>query len=171
MEKGTGMRSLVPPMAKAAVAVGAEEVEVVVADVNPAFVLGNGSVLEAHPRVPWIEVHLADGGGVVALLVEHLGPGADAAFSQVGAQPLAIAGHAVLDGVEAGEQRGASRHADGRSGVGTLVADAALGQAVDVGSIDEGSSIGVEKIGTKLVGHDEEDVGTGHGGFPVGCRT
>ena len=45
-------------------------VVVVVAHVGPELVLADDPVLEAVPGVPRVEVHLADGGGVVARLGE-----------------------------------------------------------------------------------------------------
>ena len=51
-----------------------QEVVVVIANLQPPFVFGGDSVLKSQVNVPRIEVHLADGGGVIALLGKGLGP-------------------------------------------------------------------------------------------------
>jgi len=45
---------------------------IVIPDVDPTFVFGNRTVLETQSYVPWIEVHLADGGSVVRVVVAQL---------------------------------------------------------------------------------------------------
>ena len=134
-------------------------VVVVVADVGPELVLADDPVLEAVPGVPRVEVHLADRGGVVARRGEYLGPRADSRVVVVGPDGVQIVGDAVLDGVHAGEQRRPGRHAQGRSGVGVVVADAVVGDPVDVGGVDEVCAVAAQEVAPELVGEEEDDVG------------
>ena len=70
-----------------AFAVGAQKMIIVVANVNPAFILSNHTVLQPVIGVPRIEVHFANARREITNAVEHFGPSADATSGEVGAQP------------------------------------------------------------------------------------
>ena len=50
-----------------------EKVVIVVLDIAPKFIFSNDPVLEPQALLPRIEVHLADGDGVVIVCVEQFG--------------------------------------------------------------------------------------------------
>ena len=133
-------------------------VVVVVAHVRPELVLADDPVLEAVPGVPRVEVHLADRGGVVARRGEYLGPRADSRVVVVGPDGVQVVGDPVLDGVHAGQQRRPGGHAQGRRRVGVVVADAVVGDPVDVGGVDEGCPVAAQEVTSELVGEEEDDV-------------
>ena len=60
-----------------------QKVIVIITDLQPPFVFGGNSVLKSQIDVPRIKVHLADRGGVIALLGQGLGPSLYTARSEV----------------------------------------------------------------------------------------
>ena len=124
----------------------AEEAIVVVAHVDPAFVLGNHAHAKAQRGIPWVKVHLAHGGGVVSPSGEQFGPGAHTALGQIGAQPLSIAGDTCFDGVHARQQRCPRRDTDGRDRVGAIIAHPLRGEGVNVWRLYKACTITAQKV-------------------------
>ena len=143
-----------------AVTVRGQKPEIVVFDQQPAFVLGDDAVGEAQTQIPGIEVHLADGSGVIAGSGQSFGPGVYPAVGIVWPQKRSVRPNAGLDRVHARQQRYPGSDAQGMLAVGIGVAHASSGDAIDVGGGDEIGTVTAEEIVPQLVGHDEDDVGS-----------
>ena len=50
-------------------------------------------------------------------------------------------------------------------------AHAALGDAVEVGGLVDATAVAAHGVRGVVVGHDEEDVGPGHSGIPIICKS
>lgn len=59
-------------------------------------------------------------------------------------------------GVAAGDEVGPRRHADGVVDVGVVEADAALGETVEVGGLDERMAVAAGHAAGVLVGHEDK---------------
>ena len=136
-----------------------EVVVIVVADMEPAFVLGSDAVLETVAGVPRVEVHLADAGRVVSGVGKDLRPRPYAYLVIIAAHRVQIVGDAVADGVHAGQQRGARWDTHRRRGVGAIVSHPLAKNPVDVGCVDECRVLAAQEVGPELVRENEDDVG------------
>src|SRR5688500_14681726 len=105
-----------------------------------------------------VAVEVADGGGAVAdvfeeVLEEGLASG----------EAVAVVVDAGGLGVAAGEEGGARGDAEGMLDVSVLYRDAAGSEGVEMGGTGVGVAVVGETGGLLLIGHEEDDVGTGHG--------
>jgi hypothetical protein len=141
-----------------AIAARSQEVIIVVADANPTLVLCDDAILESQSQIPGEKMHLANSGGVIAVLAEDLRPSFDPACSIVGSEELLILQHAVFNGVHPRDERDAGGNAQRMSRVGIAVQYAFVGEAVNVGCINKIGAVTTEKVPPQLIGHNEDDV-------------
>lgn len=81
-----------------------------------------------------------------------------------------VAGDAVLLRARAGEHRSAARIANGILHVGAIEADAARGEAVEVGRLGLRVTVAAHRR-PEVIGHDEEDVVARRGGGEFDAKT
>ncbi len=129
--------------------------EVLEAAVWPEHALAGEAVLrEAPERVEErLEVRLADDGGAVAGVVQHLGH----RRRRLG-QRHTVHPHPVGARVLAGQHGGARRHAHHALRMGAAVVDALRRQAVDHRCARQCAAVAAERVVTLLVGGDEQDL-------------
>ena len=77
----------------------------------------------------------------------------------------------MLMGVAAGEHGGSGGGALGLGHVGVGELDATCGQAVDVGGVGEGVTVGADEVALELVAEEDEDVGMAVRSWPVAHET
>ena len=107
---------------------------------------------------------LADDGGLVTVALQDFGE-VFLAVVEVGAD-----GRDFVDVVVgAGENGGAARFAEGIGAETIVEAHAVLSDAGEMRGLIDNRAIATHGVGCVVVGHDEEDVGTGHGGVPMNC--
>ena len=110
------------------------------------------------------EVGLADADAVVAAFPQSVGP-VEGAGGAVEAEDAGVVR------VEAGVEGGSAGDAGGGRAEGVFKDDAAGGEAVDIRGDDPVGAGAVHGVAALLLGGDENDVGTGHGIFPISyCR-
>jgi hypothetical protein len=128
-------------------------------------------VLEGRAEIPRFGVvHAFEAGGdaevedfaatgsSVAIVAEEAGERDDT--GDVFVEVVFVVGDASRVGAEASEEGRAGGIAVGELAVGTFEENAALGESVEVGRFGEGVTVATE-VGGEVVGHEEEDVGTG----------
>ncbi len=109
------------------------------------------------------DVQLADGVRAVAMGLERFGHGRQAVREGV-----AVAHQAVARALAARQDRGARRAADGVVGQAVVELHTLAGQPVERRGAADRAAIAADRVGTVLVGADDDDVGMaglgGHGG-------
>ena len=111
------------------------------------------------------EVPFADDAGAVAGFLEEFGVGGEGGvhgFDRVFA--FGVAEDLIDVGEGSGEAGGAGGGAEGVRDKGVCESDAFVGEAVHVGSFEEFVAVAAHEGDGLVVGHDEEDVGSGGGG-------
>ena len=134
----------------------AQDVAHAVHDVEGIDLLGEADVVLLAA-----EVELADGIHAMALAPEAVAPARHAAVIGTAVVPVAD-----LVDVATGCQGGPRRYADGTGGVGRREPRAPVGQAVDVGGLDDGVAVAAGEVARVLIGHEKEEVRGLHGYNP-----
>ena len=96
-------------------------------------------------------MEFADGGETVAGVGEAMAE----SFGFVAGVGMGVVPVAGLVGVAAGDEVGPRGHADGVVDVGIVEADSALGEAVEVGGLDQGMAVAAGHAAGVLVGHED----------------
>ena len=71
--------------------------------------------------------------------------------------------------VSAGEDGGAAGLAERVGAEAVVEKHTALGYAVEIGGPVDARPVTTHGVGCVVVGHDEENIGTGHSGVPMNC--
>ena len=122
----------------------------VIALIVPAGWIPTGSGAAGAEIVRAIQVPLADVGGANAVVMQTL---ADRVHGLT--QRQAIGPGAIRVRISAGEDRRASRRADRLASIGSVEADAACGDSIQVWSLKTGLAIAVQHVGPHGIGHQQ----------------
>ena len=139
-------QGLVPLVVDGAVALFQEQ--------GPVLVLHDQALVKPPGRVVGVDVHLADVHAVIALIGQRTHPG--------GLPGLEIAEHLAAVRVLAREEAGAGAHAHGRRDEALGEGRPVAGQAIEMRRLHPRRPQRADRVGTLLVGHDENDVGALH---------
>ena len=110
-----------------------------------------------HTLVMLVEMRLADQGGAISGALQNLKESFTVRrhFTPVGP-------HAVIVWIQAIGKRRSGRHTNGRYSGGLTKAHPPRRQAIDVGRPDIWMARATQAVGTQLVGHQDQYVGSGH---------